>query len=210
MNLSNLQYSIKCYFLLTILIMAFQLLSILVSRIKYGKAFKEIISKIPLPHGDTSQVVFIQGKGSMPITGSACIFTVVLTEIVLTNGLLSKDGVMNTIGLSSLFLLSTIMPLLLHAYQHCFCILTEQSLYVKTVWTRFATITIPIEDIVRCEHRELRNSDSVIVITQNKRYEIVHVANWQEFMDSVEKLKTRKGSKQTAFTTGVRVQPFRD
>lgn len=83
MNLFTLQYLIKCYFLFAILIMTFQIVSILVSRIKYGKAFKEITSQTPLSHGDTSQVLFIQYKGTMPITGSLLIMTIILTLILL-------------------------------------------------------------------------------------------------------------------------------
>lgn len=209
MNLFTLQYLIKCYFLFAILLMTFQILSILVSRIKYGKAFKAITSKIPLSHGDTSQVLFIQYKGTMPITGSLLIMTIILTLILLKKQLLPIDGVKDGAGLISFFILSIAIPVVLLAYQHCFCILTEQSLYINTVRTRFATTIIPIDNIVRCEHRELRNSDSVIVITQNKQYEISHVANWQELIDSFNKLKSRKDSKQTESTTGARAQPFR-
>jgi len=198
MNPFTLQYLIKCYFLFAILIMTFQVLSILVSRIKYGKAFKKITSKIPLLHGDTSQIIFIQDKGTMPITGSLLIMTIILTLIVLKKQLLPIDGIKDGAGLISFFILSIAMSVVLFAYQHCFCLLTEQFLYVNTVRTRFATIIIPIDNIVRCEHRELRNADSVIVITQNKLYEIVHVTNWQEFIDSINTLKSRTDSKQTA------------
>jgi len=198
MDISTLQYLIKCYFLFAILIMIFQILSILVSRIKYGKAFKAITSKIPLSHGDTSQVLFIQYKGTMLITGSLFFLTLMLIEIVLRKQLLPIDGVKHFAALVSLFIFSILIPVLLLAYQHCFCILTETALYVNTVRTRFATTTIPIENIVRCESRHFRSSDSVIVFTHNKQYVVGPVANWQEFLDSVEALKSRTDSKQTA------------
>ena len=180
------------------MLMTFQLLSILVSRIKHGNTFNKNTSKVPLSYGDTSQVILIQRKESIAITSSLLLITLTLTLIILNKKPPLTGSMGNIIGLTSLSIMLILLLIILFAHQHCFCILTKTALYVNTVPTRFKTTIIPINNIVKCEHRQLRSSNNVIVITQNKRYEIPNVANWQELIDSIDKLKSRQDSKQTA------------